>query len=84
ATVNVGLAVFNFLPIPPLDGSRILNLIIPAKYYFKFMQYERYIVLGIFALIVFGVLDRPLNFLANLVMSALQWIVNLPFDLILG
>ena len=32
--VNVNLAVFNLLPIPPLDGSRILQLLIPAKYYF--------------------------------------------------
>jgi len=84
ATVNVSLAVFNLLPIPPLDGSRIINLIIPSKYYFKIMQYERYIVLGVFALIVFGVLDKPLNILASFVMMGLEWIVDLPINLILG
>lgn len=84
ASINVGLAVFNLLPIPPLDGSRIANLLIPSKYYFKIMQYERYIVLAVFALIVFGILDIPLNFLANLVMSGLEWIVELPFKLILS
>lgn len=84
ATVNVSLAVFNLLPIPPLDGSRIINLIIPSKYYFKIMQYERYIVLGIFALLVFGVLDKPLNILASFVMMGLEWLVDLPFNLILG
>ncbi len=84
ATVNVSLAVFNLLPIPPLDGSRIINLIIPSKYYFKIMQYERYIVLGVFALIVFGVLDKPLNILASFVMMGLEWIVDLPINLIFG
>lgn len=61
ASINVGLAIFNLIPIPPLDGSRIINLIIPEKYYFKIMKYERYIIIGVFALIFFGVLDLPLS-----------------------
>ena len=36
ASINIGLAVFNLIPIPPLDGSRILQLLIPSKYYYKF------------------------------------------------
>ncbi|MBQ3573729.1 MAG: site-2 protease family protein [Clostridia bacterium] len=39
---NIGLGVFNLIPIPPLDGSKILNAILPQRYYFKLMQYERY------------------------------------------
>ena len=40
AMINVSLAVFNLLPIPPLDGSRIFWAVLPEKYYFKVMQYE--------------------------------------------
>ena len=82
ATINVSLAVFNLLPIPPLDGSRIVNLIIPAKYYFKIMQYERYIILGVFALVFLGVLDVPLSFLTNVLMKAVSFVAGLPFRLI--
>lgn len=79
ASLNVGLAVFNLIPVPPLDGSRIFNVIIPSKYYFKIMQYERYIVLAIFALLFFGVLDIPLNYISNLLMKALIKIASLPY-----
>lgn len=61
--LNVGLAVFNFLPIPPLDGSRIFNLVLPEKVYFKVMKYER-VIFGILFLCIFmGLLDAPLSFL---------------------
>ena len=81
ALVNVRLAVFNLIPIPPLDGSRIASLLIPSKYYFRIMQYERYIILGVFALILFGVLDRPMAFVSGNIMNLIVKLTGLPFTL---
>ena len=67
--INISLAVFNLLPLPPLDGSRIFNLILPEKYYWKIMQYERYIQLGLFILLFTGLLDGPINFLYSLILK---------------
>lgn len=64
--INIGLAVFNLIPIPPLDGSRIATLFLSNKTYFKIMQYERYIFLGLIILVFSGVLDGPLYFLMNI------------------
>ncbi len=47
--INLGLGLFNLIPIPPLDGSKILNAILPQRLYFKLMEYERY---GFFLLIL--------------------------------
>ena len=77
--INVNLAVFNLLPIPPLDGSRILGLILPDQLYYKVMQYERIIMLVVLALLFFGVLSWPLSFLSNLVMKGLAFVAGLPF-----
>jgi len=78
AQINISLAVFNLLPIPPLDGSRIFSLIIPDKYYYTIMQYERYIVYGVLALVFFGVLDGPISFLTELLFNIIFNIALLP------
>ena len=53
-SVNVGLGIFNLLPIPPFDGSRLLNVIFPPKIYFGIMKYERQIYFGVLAWLLLG------------------------------
>ena len=76
AQINISLAVFNLLPIPPLDGSRILSAVLPDKYYFKLMQYERYIILLIFVLIFTNVLDGPMSLVSGLIYNGLMTVVR--------
>lgn len=67
-SVNLNLAIFNLLPVPPLDGSKILSGILPADRYFRFMQHERMIgMIFLVAVIVFpGIISTVLGFLQNL------------------
>ena len=51
AIINISLAVFNLIPIPPLDGSKILAALLPNRIYWQLMRYERYFGIIIFILI---------------------------------
>lgn len=73
ARINISLAVFNLIPIPPFDGSRILLVFLKERTYFKLMQYEQYIMIGVLLICWTGILDYPLTFLNNAVMRFLDF-----------
>ncbi len=68
-SINVGLAVFNLLPISPLDGSKILYAVLPNNTYFKIMKYERYFAPILMILLFLGWLTIPLNILRGIVIN---------------
>lgn len=79
AQVNVTLAVFNLIPIPPLDGAKIFSAVLPDKIYFKLMQYDRYIMIALFILLFLGVLNGPISWLSDLLMRIISFIPSLIF-----
>lgn len=77
---NLYLAVFNILPVPPLDGSRILSMVLPDKAYYSLLKYERYIGLAFLALLILvpGVLTDVLSFVSY----PIRWLIETPVDLL--
>ena len=79
-SMNIGLAVFNFIPIPPLDGSKILSAVLPPRTYFKLMQYEQYGFIILIILINTPIFGSLLNTISNLILSFYFWVIGLiPF-----
>ncbi|MDO5116212.1 MAG: site-2 protease family protein [Synergistaceae bacterium] len=70
--INLGLAAFNLIPIPPLDGSRILYVLLPygwMKYYFWLERYGMFVIVGLLVLGVFPYIMQPImSLLFSLIM----------------
>jgi len=76
AVISAGLGIFNLIPFPPLDGSKILGAVLPEHLYFGYMQYERYGMLILLVLLYSNILDVPLNFLNNAVINGMFCVVR--------
>ncbi len=74
-SVNISFAVFNLIPFPPLDGSKILFSILPNHVYNKLLTYERYGTLILIVLSFTGILGKILNVIIGPVFNLyLTWI----------
>lgn len=77
--LSVSFAVFNVIPIPPLDGSKVLFSLVSDEAYYKFLRYERYGMLILFALLVTGVIDKPLNAATRFMLDKFFWFAELGY-----
>lgn len=62
AVLSIGLGLFNLIPIPPLDGSKVVFSLLPEKWYYTLMRYERY---GMLVLLLLMWLDVGDSFLTR-------------------
>ena len=70
AILSLGLGLFNLIPIPPLDGSKVLFSLLPDRAYNTMLRYERYGMLLLWAVVLLGVGDRWMS-------AAIQWTYEL-------
>ena len=79
--ISISLAIFNLIPVPPLDGSKILFAILPDRIYWKVMQYERYLYFGLMFLLFAGSGSRVLSSVVSSVYAVFIKIASLPFEI---
>lgn len=85
ALINISLAIFNLVPIPPLDGSKILAAFLPDRIYYRLMAYERFFSMLLFALIFFSTrFSNLLSLAVSGIINLFNWITWLPFEAILN
>jgi len=77
AVLSIGLMAFNLIPIPPLDGSKVLLPFLPNKVIEFFYKYERYISIGFLIVLMLDLLDGIIN-------SVVGWFINIIMDVIIN
>ena len=69
ARLSVSLGIFNLIPVPPLDGSKVLFALLPQRWYYTLMRYEKYGSVIMIVLVLTGVLTKPLT-------AAVEWVLG--------
>ena len=76
-SLNLSLAIFNLLPIPPLDGSKVLFMLLPSKVYYVVQKYEHIINFVLFALLFMGYLSTPISYVCSFISNCMVGLITL-------
>ena len=82
AYLSLALAVFNIIPIPPLDGSKVIFSLLSDKNYYRLMRYEKYGMLALILLVSTGVLGKPLDTAIHFCYDKLFFIAQFGFNMV--
>jgi Zn-dependent protease len=69
---SISLAIFNLLPIPPLDGSKVIGMFLPDSLYYIMLACEKYIVVIVYILVFLGFFNTPITYLNGIVLYLLD------------
>ena len=85
AYISLGLGLFNLIPIPPLDGSKVLLSLLSDSNYYKLLRYERYGMILMILLVSTGIIGKPLSAamdaIYNFLLPLAQWGADLSYNL---
>ncbi len=79
-STNIGLAIFNMIPIPPLDGAKVLSFFLSDRLNYRLMvfeqKYQMFMILGLFVLIYLGILRLPMGMLSGLIYRGIDFLTG--------
>ena len=79
--MSISLGLFNLIPIPPLDGSKVVEAVLPQHIYFRIMRYERYGMILLFILVWSDIFNAPLTAAVDFVFEKMLYIAQWAFEL---
>lgn len=82
ASLSIGLGVFNLIPFPPLDGSKVVGAFLPDKIYYRILRYEFAGMIVLMVLLWSGVLDAPLYAVRGWITNGLVYLAQWPYVLL--
>ena len=81
AVLSIGLGVFNLIPLPPLDGSKILFSLLPDRIYATILRYERFMIVAVVLFAWSGLMGGPLNRVMEGITRLFCSITQFPFEI---